>query len=233
MFGMKLGSILDDSAHEALAADVAELLHRLFRDVRSPLSGLDRWTERRIREENLAKTALVLEADDPVEHCYQNLIREIDTEARNGIFLADPAASAKALRRIAGESGVSGELGRHIGRLAPTLFPDETAHSDARLDVVWTSLRARFDRANAEARVSELIMTRLLGDADAATDMSDALRALFFAWHEDQVRRGADLEVLLSEQETADLATMVAELAVRSGSYAERVAVICARSDKA
>ena len=76
-------------------------------------------------------------------------------------------------------------------------------------------------------------MSRLLADADAAADMTDALRALFFAWHEDQVRRGAELDALLSEQEAADLATMVAELAARSGSYDARVRAICERSGTA
>ena len=61
--------------------------------------------------------------------------------------------------------------------------------------------------------------------------MSDALRALFFAWHEDQVRRGAELDVLLGEHEVADLATMVAELAARSGSYEQRVREISLRSE--
>jgi len=232
MGGPTIGSMMDDESNRALIADVTALLDALFSDSRSGLSTLDRWTERRIREENLAKAALVAEADDPVEHCYQNLIREIDTEARNGIFLANPAAGAAKLRHLAGDSGVSGRLNEHVAALAPRLFPDETKHSGDTLDLVWTGLHARYDRAHLEAQVSEMVMSRLLGD-DEAMDMTDALRGLFFAYHEDRVRRSEGLEVLLGDREAADLGAMVAELAARSGDYDERVRLICARSGTA
>ena len=224
---------IDTAANTALSADVNGELNRVFGDVRLNLSGLDRWTERRIREENLAKAELVAEADDPVEHCYQNLVREIDTEARNGIFLANPAAEAAALRNMTDDAGVSGRLHSRLVELAPRLFPDEYEHSNGALDIVWAVIGARYDRAHAEALVSERIIAHLLDDADAASDMADALRAMFYAWHEDEVRRSAGLNPLLGEPEASDLRTMVEELATRCGSYSERVRAICRRSGTA
>lgn len=228
------GPISNPNEHEArnraMFAEVARIVSGFFMDARTQLSRLDRWAERRILDENLAKAGLVVEAEDAVEHAYQNLIREIDTEARNGIFLASPAAEAAQLRTLSGESGISGRLHEHVETLAPLLFPDETEHSNAELDLVWASLSARYDRASAEARVSQSIIARLLDDDDAAEDMSDALRALFYAYHEHTARQHAGLPLLLSDREAADLRTMVAELATRSGSYGERVRLISSRS---
>ena len=219
-----------EARNRALFADVSRIVSGFFSDARTQLSRLDRWAEKRILEENLAKAGLVVESEDCVEHAYQNLIREIDTEARNGIFLASPAAEAAQLRTLSGESGISGRLHEHLVTLAPLLFPDETEHSNAELDLVWASLAARYDRAHAEAKVSQSIIARLLDDDDAAQDMSDALRALFYAFHEHTARGHGQLPSLLSDQEAADLRTMVAELATRCGSYGDRVRLISSRS---
>jgi len=112
---------------------------------------------------------------------------------------------------------------RHI---APTLFPDELEHSRENLDIVWATIEARYDRAYLDAEVSRLLITRLLGDEEAANDMTDALRALMYAFNEDLVRRQCEMPLLLNERATADLVTMIAELDERSGDYDERVRAI-------
>jgi len=208
----------------------AAYLYEQFSAEDSPLCRLDRWTQRRIAEENLAKIAMVLESDDAVEHCYQNLIREIDTESETGIYLLRPDAKTKELRRLIGESGVSGKLSQQLSVIAPVLFPDELAHSGENLDIVWVTIEARYDRAFIDARISEMLLTRLLDNANAARDMTDALRALLYAFHEDLARRRCELPRLLSDRATGDLLTMISELAARSGDYKDRVTAICARA---
>lgn len=75
-----------------------------------------------------------------------------------------------------------------------------------------------------------MLMTRLLDNADAARDMTDALRALLYAFHEDIARRQCELPTLLHDRATGDLVTMISELAARSGDYKQRVASICERA---
>ena len=60
------------------------------------------------------------------------------------------------------------------------------------------------------------------GDAEAARDMSNAIRALQYAFHEDVIRRRCDLPRLLDDRDERDLVIMVTELAKRSGSYEAR-----------
>ena len=69
------------SLAEAIQAEVSRYLYEAFSADDGLLSNVDRWTQRKVTLENLAKIELVLEAEDSVEYCYQNLIREIDTEA--------------------------------------------------------------------------------------------------------------------------------------------------------
>ena len=73
---------------DAAKAQVATYLYELYARDEGLLSNLDRWTQRQITEENMAKLALVFESDDPAEASYRDLIREISTEAENGIYLA-------------------------------------------------------------------------------------------------------------------------------------------------
>lgn len=222
----------EQKGHE-VREQVARFLYDTFTAEDGKLARLDRWTQRRISEENLAKIALVFEADDPVEHCYQDLIREIDSEAETGVFLARPSANAAQLRRLAGESGISGRLYQELPKVAPILFADELEHSKANLDIVWVTIEARYDRASVDAQVSEIIMANLLDDEDQALDMSDALRSLLYAFHEDLARRQSGLPLLLNERSTRDLVTMVTELAERSGDYDDRVRAICGRAGTA
>jgi hypothetical protein len=70
--------------------EVAAFLYNAISAENSVLAGLDRWTQHRVTDETMAKVALVLEADDPVEYCYQNLVREIDAEAKIRAFRISP-----------------------------------------------------------------------------------------------------------------------------------------------
>ncbi len=212
---------------------VISYLGERFEAKNSSMSRLDRWSQQRITAENRAKLALVLEADDPVEHCYQNLIREIDSEAESGIFLATPAASAAQLRRLAGEGGISGRLSQQLPTIAPVLFADELAHSNANLDLVWVSIEARYDRANLDAEVSELILMHLLDHEETAADMTDALRALLYTFHEDLARRHCNLPRLLNDRAMRHLVTLVSQLAERSGNYESRIVEISQRAGTA
>lgn len=219
--------------HSEIEQAVTAYLHDRFNSDQGPMARLDRWSQQRIVVENMAKAALVLESEDPVEHCYQNLIREIDTEAETGIFLATPAANAAQLRRLAGESGISARLHQQLPQIAPILFADELKHSNENLDLVWVSIEARYDRANIDADVSELIMMHLLEVADTASDMCDALRAMLYTFHEDLARRRCGLPRQLNDRATRHLVKLIDQLGSRSGDYAVRVSDICARAGTA
>jgi hypothetical protein len=208
---------------EAIHADVSGFLYEAFSSDDGLLGNVDRWTQRRVTIENLAKVELVLAAVDPVEHCYQNLIREIDNEAETGIYLVRSDARDDTLRNLVSEPGVSGELFREVAEIAPTLFADELRHSDDQLDLVWVTITARYDRARVDAEVSKILMGRLMDDTDIAADMADAIRTLMYSLHEDVTRRRCELPLLLDERETRDLVLMVSELEKRAGSYVERV----------
>jgi hypothetical protein len=229
MLGLARNNTTGEPLHE-IRGKVAAYLYEQFSTENSPLGRLDRWTQRRISEENLAKVALVLESDDPTEHCYQNLIREIDTEAETGIYLTRLGAKTAELRRLVDEPGVSGKLYQVVPKIAPVLFPDELAHSSKNLDIVWVTIEARYDRAYLDAKVSELIVTHLLDNEHAAKDMTDALRALLYAYHEDLARRQCQLPLLLNERAIGDLVMMISELSDRSGDYEQRVIDICDRA---
>ncbi len=69
-------------------------------------------------------------------------------------------------------------------------------------------------------------MSHILDDANAARDMTNAIRALQYAFHEDVVRRRCDLPRLIDDRDERDLVIMVSELAKRSGSYEDRNAQI-------
>jgi hypothetical protein len=174
---------------------------------------------------------LIFESDDPAEACYKDLIRELDTEAETGIYLARTDATERHLRRVMDESGVSGDLHCAIEAIAATVFPDEVAHSADDLDLVWITIQARHDRAHVDAMVSEIIMSHLMDDANAARDMTNAIRALQYSFHEDVVRRRCDLPRILDERDERDLLLMVTEMAQRSGSYEGRIAEITERAE--
>jgi hypothetical protein len=207
---------------DAARARVDAYLREAFASSNRLLGDLNAWTQALIKHENMAKLESVFEADEPAEACYRDLIREIDTEAESGIYLARKGSPLRHLARVVDEPGITGELHREIDLVAPTVFPDELVHSAEDLDLVWVTIEARHDRANIDATVSEIIMTHLLDDADAARDMVNALRALHYAYHEDAVRRRCDMRHALDSRDARDLAIMVKELRARSGSYEDR-----------
>lgn len=225
-----------DTKSEALSFDevvrdaVTTLLSTRMADESTLLGGLDRWTQNRIAADILAKTDLVLESSDPVENCYQNLIREIEGEAEMGVLLANDVLGPVALKAMINDPGVSGELYREMERIAPVMFEDEYKHSDGDLDLVWSSVQAGFDRAHLEADASELIMRFLIDSADSTNDMSNALRSMFYAFHEDGIRRQFNMTSLLDERETHDLFVMVSELIDRTGHHEGRFDAIAARA---
>ena len=49
---------------EAIQATIAEHLYAAYSESASLIGNLDRWTQQRITDENLAKVALVLESDE-------------------------------------------------------------------------------------------------------------------------------------------------------------------------
>jgi hypothetical protein len=219
------------SLSEATQAEVSRFLNEAFTADGGLLSGLDRWTQRRVTLENLAKIELAHAAADPVEHCYQNLIREIDTEARTGIFLVGEKDADRSLAILANEAGVSGELKDAVADVAPILFADALAHSNDQLDIVWVSIRANFERARVDAEISRIAMGILMKDADVAQDMAAALRSLMYAFHEHATRHQCDLPSLLDERQARELMIMVAQLEKRAGDYDDRISAITSRAD--
>jgi len=216
-----------------IRSDVANYLHDAFSSEDSALAWVDRWTERHIIDQNMAKIGLVLEADDPVEYCYQNLIREIDTEAETGIYLLGKQTESSELRELEKDPGVSGKLYEHLDEIAPVIFPDELSHSYCESDIVWVAIRARYDRAKIDATVSELIMSHLTESDHGNKDMSMALRSLLYSFHEDLARRIAGLEPILDERNNRELLTMINVLTERAGDYESRIETIYERASAA
>jgi hypothetical protein len=205
------------SLTDAIRSRVSTCLYQSYSEEEGLLGNLDRWTQQRITDKNLAKLALVLDSDDPTETCYQDLIREIDAEAENGIYLVRSDSTLRHLRRLIDEPGVSGEMCHEIIKIAPIVFPDQTANSTDDLDRVWATIHASHNRAHVNATVSEIIMSFLLDDGDAARDMGNAMRALHYSFHEDIVRRRCKLPLLINDQDSRELRIMVTELAKRNG----------------
>lgn len=230
-----LNPVPKDTRHyarsEAINADVSHILYEAFSADHGLLANVDRWTQRKVTLENLTKIELAHAAVDPAEYCYQNLVREIDSEARTGIFLVRSNSADPSLRRLASEPGISGELWSGVAWMAPTLFSDELAHSNDQLDLVWVTIRARFERARVDAEVSRTAMGILMQDPGAAQDMASALRALMYAWHEHAARQRCGMSTLLDEQRARELSVMLAQLEKRAGNYADRVREITSRAD--
>lgn len=225
-----LGLARNTDISTTIRNEVVTYLYDVFTSEEGTLASLDRWTRRRVMDENVAKIALVLEADDPEEHCYQNLVREIDTEAETGIFLAKQEADRAELCELASDPGVSGRLHEQMQKIAPVMFADELAHSYRDMDLVWVTIHASYDRAKVDATVSEIILTHLTDDGPGVTDMSSAMRSLLYSFHEDLVRRLTGLPQIIDEGSTRELVLMVSELADRAGDYGPRVDAISERA---
>ena len=74
-------------------------------------------------------------------------------------------------------------------------------------------------------------MSHLLDDADAARDMTNAIRALHYAFHEDVLRRRCGLPPVLDVRERRDIEIMVGEFVARSGDYEARTDEIRQRAE--
>ena len=196
---------------DAARAKIAEYLNDECRNGESCLGNLDRWSQQRIVDESLAKAALVFAADDPAEACYRDLIREIDTEAASGIYLIRKDARPEHLRQLLDETGVSGELHQNLETI-------ETAGLN-------------HDRAHVDATVSALIMSFLMDDAQSVQDMMRAMRALAYAFHEDDVRRRFGLERLLEQSDRRIVKILVTTLTERSGNFNKRAGEIRRKAD--
>ena len=205
------------SLTDAIRSRVSTCLYQAYCEDDGLLNDLDRWTQQRVTEKNLAKLVRVLDSDDPTETCYQDLIREIDAEAETGIYLVRSDSTLRHLRRLIDEPGVSGEMHRELSKIAPIMFADVTANSTDNFDRVWATIHASHNRTHVDATVSEIIMSFLLDDGDAARDMGNAMRALHYSFHEDVVRRRSNLPLLINDQDSRELRIMVTELASRNG----------------
>ncbi len=217
------------SLTDAIRSRVSTCLYQSYCENEGLLSNLDRWTQQRVTDKNLAKLALVLDSDDPTETCYQDLIREIDAEAENGIYLVRSDSTLRHLRRLIDEPGVSGEMRHEISKIAPIVFADQTANSSDDFDRVWATIHASHNRAHVDATVSEIIMSFLLDDGDAARDIGNAMRALHYSFHEDVVRRRSNLPLVINDQDSRELRIMVTELAKRSGDNQDRLLATSSR----
>ena len=91
------------SLTDAMRSRVSTCLYQSYSEDEGLLGNLDRWTQQRVTDKNLAKLALVLDSDDPTETCYQYLIREIDAEAENGIYLVRSDSTLRHLRGLIDE----------------------------------------------------------------------------------------------------------------------------------
>jgi hypothetical protein len=207
---------------DAIQQQISAYLYDVYTIDSGLLGDLDRWTQRRITDENMAKLALVMESGDPAETCYRDLIREIDSEAENGVFLVDRSSHLEHLHELADNTGISGKLRSEMHIISPVLFPDETRRSRNNLDLVWVTIRAYHDRAHVDAKVSEILLGHLMGDADQAADIATAMRELMYAHHEDNIRRCCELPRILDDKESRMINIMTTELVRRSGDYGIR-----------
>ena len=217
------------SLADAIRSRVSTCLYQAYCEDDGLLNDLDRWTQQRVTDKNLTKLALVLDSDDPTEACYQDLIREIDAEAETGIYLVRSDSTLRHLRRLIDEPGVSGEMCLEINEIAPIVFADETANSTDDLDRVWSSIHVSHNRAHVDATVSEIIMSFLLDDGDAARDIGNVMRALHYSFHEDVVRRRSNLPLVINAQHSRELRIMVTELAKRSVDNQDRLLATSSR----
>ena len=217
------------SLADAIRSRVSTCLYQAYCEDDGLLNDLDRWTQQRVTDKNLTKLVLVLDSDDPTEACYQDLIREIDAEAETGIYLVRSDSTLRHLRRLIDEPGVSGEMRREISKIAPIVFADETRNSTDDFDRVWATIHASHNRAHIDATVSEIIMSFLLDDGDAARDIGNAMRALHYSFHEDVVRRRSNLPPVINDQHSRELRIMVTELAKRSGNNQDRLLATSSR----
>lgn len=231
MDAVKNGKRGSKSLVDQVSTKVREFLDSVFDADSGFLGHIDPWTQRRIMKGNLGKVALVMADAEPEEACFRDLVREIDTEARSGMFLAGRQGEMDHLRLVVAEPGVSGELYREMDRIAPIYFADAVARSTKGSDMVPVAIRAGHDRAYVDASVSEITISFLVRDSQRVLDMLAGMRAMQYTFHEDVLRNRIEMPLLLSKVARDDLRTMVGELALRSGDHDERIAEIGRRAE--
>ena len=221
MFRQSLDHSTQRTAETDLIGAVAALINDHFDGSDGPVARLDRWTRQCIAVENQARLSRILKSADPVEACVATLIRDIDREAEFGIYLATPAGNAAQLNRLTGEPAMSGRLFQYLSVVAPVMFQRERALEPERPELVWSTVEARYERASLDSDVAELILLSLLDDEEEVADLVDSLRARFYAYHEDRVRRRCRLPHLLDAGTTRTLHTDIAALRERAVLTAE------------
>lgn len=210
------------SLSETIGSNVSACIFEALSAKEGSLYSFDRWTRRKITLGNMAKMELVLSADDPVEYCYQNLIREIDAEAEFGIYLVNDAIIAPDLQSMQDEPGISGELHADMDKIAHKFRRDGLIDPADGLDLAWETILKRYARARVDTAVSEVMMSFLMDSAEIAGDMSHAIRVLMYSFREDEVRHECGLPPMVSERGSRELALMVSEHRKRAGGYATR-----------
>lgn len=218
------------SVADAILNAVRSRVDEAFSEPGGTLPGLGDWSRRIIMDENLAKTSMALESSDPIEHCHQNLIRELDHEAESGIWLVRGDAAPTELAWLLDEPGISGDLHRLLPALAARQFPEAMAQSGDSVDFVRLVIESRFRRAQLDAATSETAMRFLMGDAGCAEDMTRALRSILYGYHETMLRRLTGLDPELGERAMRDLVVMTSRLFEQAGDYDARQQAIRARA---
>lgn len=221
------------SLSETIGTHVSAAIFEALSSEEGALYDFDRWTRRKLTLQNLAKMELVLSADDPLEYCYQNLVREIDVEAEFGIYLVKDTAIAPDLKSLLDEPGISGEMHARIAQTARKLYRAGVVETPNEPDLVWETILKRYARARVDTAVSEIMIGFLMDSAEAAEYMSHAIRALMYSFHEDNTRRECGLPPQLRDRETRELTLMVTEHRRRAGDYSARVREIAAQAGTA
>ena len=107
---------------------------------------------------------------------------------------------------------MSGRLFQYLDVVGPALFQRDLALNPGNPELVWSAVEARYERANLDAEVSELILMSLTDDEDVAADRVDWLRSVFYAYHEDRARRCCRLPKLLDATASRSLNAKVSDL---------------------
>ena len=201
-----------DKPNRQIHDAIAGFLHDSFASGDRPMGRNERWSQQRITVANQEKLADILAAPAPVRRCIAKLTNDIHTEAAAGILLATPAGNAAMLHRLKGESAMTGRLFQYLESVAPVLFAEEFDRLGKDLCLLSAAIEARYDRANLDAEVSELILMYLLPEHEAAEDIADELRATLYAYHEDRVRRLCGLGLALSDTASARLNSAVGQM---------------------
>lgn len=187
------------------------------------INSLRRW---RISTDSYAKLALVHDAADPAEYCFQNLIREIDEEARSGIWLEQPAGFAANIRRLFGEPELSGQLYAELPDMFGHIFRNDNWYATQNVEQARAVIETRYLDANVNAELSELILMFHVSNEDEATELVDDLRASFYTYHENEARHRCGLSGTLSDIASTDLGFTISTLRQRAGCYVSRMSDI-------